>query len=135
MKYFNNCKTIEDLKKAYRELAKKLHPDNSQTGNTEAFKKMQAEYNKAFENLKNHHTGADGTTYYKESAETAEMFRDVIDKIIYIANCNIEIVGSWVWVSGDTFNYKDVLKGAGFMWASRKKSMVLAHTRGDRQPP
>lgn len=38
-KYFNNN---EDLKKQYRELCKRLHPDHG--GNEENFKEMMAEY-------------------------------------------------------------------------------------------
>lgn len=42
MKYFNNITTPEELKKQFRTLATKLHPDRG--GNAEDFKKMMAEY-------------------------------------------------------------------------------------------
>lgn len=42
MKYFNNITTPEELKKQFRTLATKLHPDRG--GNAEEFKKMMAEY-------------------------------------------------------------------------------------------
>ena len=121
MKYFQNCKTVDDVKKTYRKLAKELHPD-APTGSDEAFKALQSEYDKAFNRLKNIHEGKDGTTYYKETAETAEMFRDVIDKIIHVSNCTIEIVGSWIWITGDTYSNKKIISEAGFRWASKKKA-------------
>ncbi len=34
----------------------------------------------------------------------------------------IEIYGVWVWISGETFKHKTVLKEAGFKYASKKKS-------------
>lgn len=42
MKYFNNITTPEELKKQFRTLATKLHPDRG--GNAEEFKTMMAEY-------------------------------------------------------------------------------------------
>lgn len=42
MKYFNNITTPEELKKQFRTLATKLHPDRG--GNAEEFKNMMAEY-------------------------------------------------------------------------------------------
>lgn len=42
MKYFNNITTPEELKKQFRALATKLHPDRG--GNAEEFKNMMAEY-------------------------------------------------------------------------------------------
>ena len=53
MKYFTNCKTAEELKKAYRTWAKKLHPDLG--GNAEEFKVMQAEYEKLWERQYHQH--------------------------------------------------------------------------------
>jgi curved DNA-binding protein CbpA len=42
--FFDNIKSKKDLKKSYRELSKKMHPDKG--GNAEEFKKMQNEYDK-----------------------------------------------------------------------------------------
>ena len=32
-----------------------------------------------------------------------------------------ELVGSWIWVSGETYKHRDLLKKLGFKWASKKK--------------
>ncbi len=121
MKYFTNIKTLDELKKAYRKLAAKLHPDNG--GSTEEMKKLNAEYDEMFKKVKNFRTSASGETYESktETTETAAMFREVIEKIINL-NVDIDICGSWVWVTGSTYEVKDILKAAGFRWANNKKA-------------
>ena len=39
----------------------------------------------------------------------------------------IEIVGEWVWVSGDTKPHKDKLKEFGLIWARKKKMWFWRH--------
>lgn len=34
---------------------------------------------------------------------------------------SVEVVGSWLWLSGDTKPYKEALKAAGFRWAPKKQ--------------
>lgn len=118
MKYFKSCRTIEDVKKLYRELAKKLHPDCG--GNAEEFKAMMNEYRDAFERYKNIHTTAEGTTYEKETTETPEQFADIINQVIHFDGVHIEIIGTWIWLSGNTMLYKDQIKAAGFWWSKSK---------------
>lgn len=120
MKYFENCKTAEELKKAYHKAAARLHPDNG--GNEEEFKAMQAEYMRMFDKLKNIHTNAAGETYEKETSENAADFMDIINKVIHLDGVYIEIIGSWVWLTGNTSLYKDEIKAAGFWWSKNKKS-------------
>ena len=48
------------------------------------------------------------------------MLRNVINKIINL-NIDIEICGSWIWVSGNTYGCKAELKQNGFRWASKMK--------------
>lgn len=119
-KFFNDCHTCEDVKRVYKEMAKKLHPDCG--GDAEAFKAMSAEYEKAFEAFKNIHTNAAGETYEKESHETPEAFAEIINRVIHFDGVNVEIIGSWVWLTGSTMLYKDEIKSAGFWWSKSKKA-------------
>ena len=104
MKYFQTCNTIEELKKEYRRLAQINHPDNG--GNPEKMKIINSEYEKEFNRLKDIHNkaAADDTTGQKRKMnETAAEYMEVIQKIIAFSGIVIELCGSWVWVSGNTY--------------------------------
>ena len=126
MKYFNDVNTLEELRKQYKELLKKYHPDNA-NGSTEATQEINAEYDKLFKVLKNKHenkqtksTGSK-TDFNKYDFEADEKLREVLQKIINFSDINIEVVGCWLWVDGNTYQYKNELKEIGFKWASEKK--------------
>ena len=118
--YFTNCKTAEDLKKEYRRLAKQLHPDCG--GNETEFKTMQAEFEKAFERLKNIHVNAAGETYTKETTETATEFMELINKLLKLDGVNIELCGAWIWLTGNTKEHKETIKAYGFSWSKNKSA-------------
>ena len=131
MKYFNTCKTAEDVKKTYKELAKKFHPDCG--GDAEQFKEMIAEYEIVFEKLKTVHVTAEGKEYRKETNETAWQFADIINKVIHFEGVKIEIIGSWIWLTGNTLIYKEEIKKAGFFWSNNKKAWY--YNGDDRKSP
>lgn len=120
MTYFKGIKTIEDLKEKYKELCKQLHPDNG--GDTRAFQDMQNEFTELFKRLKNVHRKdtADQESTEEATEETPEQFADIIAKVAGF-DVDIEIVGRWVWLSGNTYAYKDGIKAAGFFWSSKHK--------------
>lgn len=120
MKYFTKCKTAEELKKGYRTLAKQLHPDLG--GDTEEFKIMQNEFEAMWERLKNVHTNSKGETYTKETTETPKEFIHIIDVLTKLNGIEVEICGSWIWVSGNTKEHKEVLKGLKFRYAHKKQA-------------
>lgn len=120
--YFTNCNTAEELKKEYRRLAKQLHPDNSKTGNAEEFKKMQAEFEKRFDSVGSVHKNAAGETYEKETTETAHEFMDLIEKLLHMDGVNVELCGSWIWLTGNTREHKDAIKALGFKWSKNKSA-------------
>ena len=120
MRYLNeNIKTLEELKKAYHRLCLKLHPDVG--GSDEEMKILNAEYEQLFERVKNIHVNKDGETYEKETQETPQEFQSLIAELLKLDGIEIEIIGCFVWVSGNTKPHKEQLKALGFRWHSKKK--------------
>ena len=130
-RYFKNVESLEELRRQYRDLLKKFHPDNV-NGSTEATQEINAEYDKLFKLLKDRHESKANNTAgsaSKQSDYNANMYdwendkalREVLQKIINFDGIEIEIVGQWIWVSGNTYSYKNELKEIGFKWASQKK--------------
>ena len=118
--YFNNPQTLEELKAQYKKLAFKYHPDR-EGGNLEAMKAINAEYDSLFKILKNTHKTKEGKVYEKQTQEAPSDFKDLINQLIKMVGCHIEIIGLFIWVSGETKPHKDSLKALGFRWHSTKK--------------
>ena len=84
-KFFENVNSIEELKRQYKTLAFKHHPDRG--GKVEDMQRINAEYDELYKRVKNIHETADGKTYEKKQAESADndmpdKFKDIINAII-----------------------------------------------------
>lgn len=107
-----------DVKQAYRKAAKTYHPDRNPAG-----AEMMKIVNAAYDVLKNYdgeilaasHEAGDNENY-------GQSVNDALNTVIVLDGIDIEICGAWVWVSGETFKHKAVLKEASFKYASKKKS-------------
>ena len=109
LKEFQDIEGINEAKKIYKTLAKKLHPDIG--GSEEDFKILNEIYNNLIEHK----------IYFSNSSKIDIELEKIISLILHFENINIELIGSWVWVSGDTREIKEKLKEIGFKWASKKK--------------
>lgn len=118
MRYFTNCRTLEELKKEYKKLALKNHPDCG--GSEEIMKEINKQYDEAFEKVKNIHFNKEGKQYEKENTETADDFKNIITVLMRMQGVHIEVIGCFIWLSGDTKPHKDQLKQLGFKWHSKK---------------
>ena len=116
-KWFKNVQTIEELRKQYRELLKKYHPDND-SGSVEITQQINAEYDRLYAILsKEKQSDGESSTYDREVEN--EAFKSVINDIIHI-NADIEIIGTWIWIHGG-YEYRELLKSVGFKFAPKKK--------------
>lgn len=125
LRFFAKCDTLEQLKAEYKRLAMRYHPDRD-GGDEETMKAVNAEYDDVFDGLKSWHRNAKGERYEKATNEAPHEFRDLIEKLIRIPNITIEIIGSFVWVSGDTKSNKDAIKALGFKWHAKKAMWYLS---------
>ena len=124
MRYFNDCKTIEEVKAHYKTLAKEHHPDRG--GDTATMQAINTEYAYACASiLKGENLTAEETD---EQIRLSEEYRKVIEQIINLAGIMIEVVGNWIWVTGNTYPVKKQLKEAGLFFASKK---VAWYYRGE----
>ena len=111
--YFLNINSLEDLKKRYKEVAFIHHPDKG--GDTAIMQEINNEYQ---------HFCEHPTFEFKHSGDKEDLlvYPDVLMKIINFKGIVIELIGAWLWISGNTIPYKKELKEAGF-WFAPKKAM------------
>lgn len=130
MQYFENVKTVDELKRQYKALAFKHHPDRG--GKVEDMQAINTEYDALFARVKNVHETANGKTYTKEQpADVPDNFRAIIDAIIAF-DCTIELCGSWLWVF-NAYAYRAELKALGFFWCSSKKAWAWTDKPSDNK--
>lgn len=128
LKWFKDCTNIEDAKELYKKLCREYHPDLNESDTTETMKSINAEFEKVFKALQNKHradntdTTADSRENGAETTETPAEFMTIINTLIGCEGLTIELVGRWIWLTGNTYQYKDIIKGLGFRYASRKKA-------------
>ena len=130
MKYFKDLNSMEAVKKQYRKLAMKYHPDRG--GDEETFKQINNEYEEAMEQARINETRKAKTKkeedFIKSQFMNSKGFREKIDKLIKLDDIVIEICGTWLYISGKgTYNHKEYLKNEfGAFWSKSKKCWCIS---------
>lgn len=116
MKWFTGCGSLDEVKTTYKKLAKQYHPDLG--GDTLTMQEINKEY--AFASAK----AIQGENLSAEDTEKqildSEAYREALEKIIHLQGIRIELVGFWIWVTGETKTHRQTLKDAGYFFASKK---------------
>jgi hypothetical protein len=116
IKCFEGLADIESVKAVYKTLAKKYHPDLG--GCVETMKELNRQYEQAL--------GGAYQAAGKTATETDDLLAECMEvaeklyEILAIPGVLVELCGNWLWVTGDTRPARDLLKQAGFLWASKK---------------
>lgn len=128
--------TIEEAKKQYKKLIFKYHPDLAAKNgiSVEEATKATQTINAEFEYLQKHnyniHENAEGGTYTDWSQDVPDdvtsRYAEIIEALIHMEGVIIEICGSFIWLSGSTYDHKAEIKGLGFRWAPKKRMWYLA---------
>ena len=106
-----------------KQLAKKLHPDVG--GDEESFKLLNAIYTDLIEHK----------IYFSNDIKIDIELEKIISLILHFENITIELVGSWIWVNGDTREIKEKLKEIGFKWASKKRMWYFGEMKSKNPTP
>ena len=111
--YFSDCRTLEEVKRRYKELALRHHPDRG--GNTATMQEINAEYESIMKNPI--------FSFAEQSEEEQQEFiryPEIIDQVVRLHGVIIELIGNWIWLSGNTYPYRSQLKEIGFYFAPKK---------------
>jgi len=120
---FKKVTGINEAKKIYKTLAKKSHPDVG--GSEEEFKLLNNIYNDFIEHK----------IYFSNESKIDLELEKIISQILHFENITIELIGSWIWLSGDTKSIKDILKDLNFKWAFKKKMWYYGEMKGKNLKP
>lgn len=131
MNWFSKCSTTADVKKLYRELAMKYHPDRP-GGNTEVMQKINSAYLEALKGMDGQAEASrnqDGETYtytytYKEDVEQAviDMITKTVRSGVLDKGVELWLIGSWLWATGDTKPNRQILGDLGYKFNGRKQA-------------
>ena len=125
MKYFNNCKSVEEAKKLYRELLMQYHPDHAGQDGEAATKEIINQFN----DFLNSFMSNSFNSYYEDKEwqpdpEAVTPFQDILQKIINL-ECEIEIIGFWIYCF-NSYEVREQLRELGFWFTKKHKAWVYS---------
>lgn len=133
MRYFDEIDDIVELKMKYKHLIYENHPDRHPGQEEEYTRKAQQindQYRDRFDTLhgrkQQQQTNAGRTEQDDPStgfywSETSADFIAIFAALLQIDGITLEICGSWLWIHGNTYPAREILKQHNARWAPKKK--------------
>ncbi len=133
-KYFTPG-TREEMKQQYRNLCFKHHPDKG--GDTRTMQEINAEwaliqareaYTEASDRQqKAHAEGKKSAGDYHDLNEVESTLREKIEFALNLDGVDVELMGLWVWLTGNTKAHKEAIKeNGGWKWSQNKTAWYFA---------
>lgn len=130
-----NTSTLAELKATYKNWCMKLHPDLSGEDTLEDMKALNNAYEEHFKALKTREMNKDKKDREKFSFDEApEDLINIINTLIKFKGLKIDIVGNWLWLSGNTYPYKEEIRALKFHWSKNKKKWFWNGSDSVRRP-
>ena len=107
--------TEESVKKTFKKLAMKYHPDRNPAG-AEMMKMINAATDFILANIEKFQ----GFNHSENAYDYGDLVAEVLNKILSLDGLIVEVVGNWLWISGNTKDNKEALKEMGCMYAPKK---------------
>jgi hypothetical protein len=131
MYYFSDCLTVDSIKTRYRSLAFEHHPDRG--GDLETMKVINREYHLALKkcNLQTARTEEGKEYTYRYEQEIEESVIQVISALIALKMPQVKImlIGTWLWIVGDTKPFKEALKELKCRWHASRHCWYFTATK------
>ena len=110
---FDNCKTLADLLKTLKSVAVMFPVPGG------AYQILVQSKNDFLAALQDPKFGFDQLPEWVQ--QDYFDFPEILDQLVRLKELDLEMIGSWLWVSGYTWKYKDQLKELGLQFAPDKK--------------
>jgi hypothetical protein len=125
MNYFEQCRSVEEAKKRYRELLMQYHPDHAGEEGEAVTKEIIGQFN----SFLNGFMSRSFNSYYedkerKPNPEAVTLFQEILRQIIHL-DCQIEIIGYWIYCF-KSYEVRDTLKELGFWFSIKHKAWVYS---------
>jgi hypothetical protein len=123
MRYFDHLFTVADIKGQFKDLAMKHHPDRG--GDTATMQTINAQYHEALKRCNGERTTGENNREHRYEYD-AEVEQAIMDKIMVLIalrmpEVKVALIGTWIWVTGETKPWKEQLKVEGLRWHVARK--------------
>jgi len=138
--YFSECTNQEEAKKLYKELARQHHPDMG--GDLRTMQEINAEYarfqaegakTEARERQRTAHAdNRKSAADFHDLDEVGEQIRTMIEFALNLDGVEIELMGLWVWLTGNTKAHREAFKAwnetheTRWKWSPKKTAWYFA---------